>query len=187
MSVKRGDKRAPSGENRLNVPLGDMKREFAAWCRRQDVTASDAVRQLIARVLRDNSVLRLRPVRAEDAASGRVAIRIALSTAEHAALTELAQRMGFTRRRLMVAMVRALILRQPQFGDREIVALEESNYQLAAIGRNLNQIARVLNAEPGKAGQHDRLAVIQALRRQIHEHLEKVQQLHHANLARWRR
>lgn len=164
-----------------------MKGEFTAWCHRQDVSVNDAVRQMVARVLRDKSVLQLHSVQTSDASDGRIAIRIALSTAEHSALSELAQRMGFTRRRLIVAMVRALVLRQPQFGNREIAALEESNYQLAAIGRNLNQIARALNAAPGRAGQHDRLAVIEALRREIHAHLEKVQQLHHANLSRWRR
>lgn len=102
-------------------------------------------------------------------------------------MREVAARMGFTTSRFFVAMVRALAMRQPQLGEREVAALEESNYQLAAIGRNLNQIARALNADLGVAGQRDRLVVIDALRREIHAHLEKVHDMQRANLERWQR
>ncbi|HDR9053163.1 TPA: plasmid mobilization relaxosome protein MobC [Burkholderia vietnamiensis] len=71
--------------------------------------------------------------------------------------------------------------------DQEVAALETSNYQLAAIGRNLNQLARALNANPALSAQRGRLIVIDALRREIDAHLKAVHDMQRANLERWRR
>ncbi|KVW85963.1 plasmid mobilization relaxosome protein MobC [Burkholderia cepacia] len=95
--------------------------------------------------------------------------------------------MGFALSRFLVAMVRAQITSHPQLGDREVAALEASNYQLAAIGRNLNQIARALNAQPLAVPQQHRLAVIDSLRREIDAHLKAVHDMQRTNLERWRR
>ncbi|MEK6383067.1 MAG: hypothetical protein V4797_00525 [Paraburkholderia tropica] len=73
------------------------------------------------------------------------------------------------------------------WGEREVAVFETSNYQLAAIGRNLNQLARTLNANPALAAQRGRLIVVDALRREIDARLKAVHDMQRANLARWRR
>lgn len=63
----------------------------------------------------------------------------------------------------------------------EIDALGESNYQLLALGRNLNQVARRLNE-----GQHEPITVerIEALRRRIEKHTKLVSNAIRASLER---
>lgn len=174
-----------SRSDRIDVPLGDMKSEFTAWCQRQDVTVNDAVRQMVARVL--GMDVRQLPHVASTDGDERVSIKVQFSRGEYEAVNWTAGHMGFTLSRLLVAMVRAQITGDPQLGARELAALEASNYQLAAIGRNLNQIARALNAQPLAAAQPHRLALVDGLRREIDAHLKTVHDMQRANLARWRR
>lgn len=64
----------------------------------------------------------------------------------------------------------------------EVDALGESNYQLLALGRNLNQIARHMNEggyEPVTAER------IEALSRIIDNHTEKVSRAIRASIERW--
>ncbi|WP_183708541.1 plasmid mobilization relaxosome protein MobC [Paraburkholderia tropica] len=162
-----------------------MKDEFTAWCQRQDVTVNDAVRQMVARVL--GADVRQLPHVASANGDERVSVKVQFSAGEYEAVRLVAQRMGFTLSRFLVAMVRAQITRYPQLGEREVTALEASNYQLAAIGRNLNQIARALNAQPSAVPQPHRLVLIDALRAEIDAHLKTVHDMQRANLARWHR
>ncbi|WP_253590691.1 plasmid stabilization protein [Burkholderia multivorans] len=171
--------------DRIDVPLGDMKSEFMAWCQQQGVSVNDAVRQMVARVL--GSDVRQLPPMASGNGDERIAVKVQFSRGEYEAVSGAAKRMGFTLSRFLVAMVRAQIIRYPQLGDREVAALEMSNYQLAAIGRNLNQLVRTLNANPALIAQRGRLIVIDALRREIDAHLKSVHDMQRANLERWRR
>ncbi|MBU9413502.1 plasmid mobilization relaxosome protein MobC [Burkholderia multivorans] len=171
--------------DRIDVPLGDMKSEFMAWCQQQGVSVNDAVRQMVAHVL-GADVRQLPHVVSADG-DERVSVKVQFSAGEYEAVRLVAQRMGFTLSRFLVAMVRAQVTSHPQLGEREVAALEASNYQLAAIGRNLNQLARTLNANPDLAAQRGRLIVVDALRREIEAHLKTVHDMQRANLARWRR
>lgn len=174
-----------SRSDRIDVPLGDMKGEFTAWCQRQGVTVNDAVRQMVARVL--GTDVRQLPHVPSAGGDERVSIKVQFSRGEYEAVSQTAEYMGFTLTRFLVAMVRAQIMGDPQLGARELAALEASNYQLAAIGRNLNQIARALNAQPLAAARPHRLALVDSLRREIDAHLKAVHDMQRANLTRWRR
>lgn len=44
-------------------------------------------------------------------------------------------------------MVQAAVMREPVLTNKELEAVRESNRELAAVGRNLNQIARAINEE----------------------------------------
>ncbi len=52
---------------------------------------------------------------------------------------------GMTPSRWISALVQSNILKQPVMNDAELQVLRASNRELAAIGRNLNQIAKSLN------------------------------------------
>jgi hypothetical protein len=62
--------------------------------------------------------------------------------------------------------------------------LRESNRQLAAIGRNLNQLVRALNSDARATNRITR-AEIKTLAEQIEEHKTKVATLLEQNLNRW--
>ena len=65
---------------------------------------------------------------------------------------------------------------------RELEALGESNYQLLAIGRNLNQVAKHLNE-----GSPEQLTVreIRELRQQIDVHTAAVAKAIRESIDRW--
>ena len=85
-------------------------------------------------------------------------------------------------RRYVVDAVRAALTQEPQFGMAEVEALGQSNYQLQAIGRNLNQMARRLNADqPGSPS----IAALERLAAKIDAHTEIVQAAMRASLERW--
>jgi galactokinase len=84
----------------------------------------------------------------------------------------------------IVNLVRVHAFKEPQFVAAEIDALMESNRQLAAIGRNLNQIARNLNLDLNASYQVT-LEAIEALAKDIKSHRGKVAALMEANLNRW--
>ncbi|WP_041373121.1 plasmid mobilization relaxosome protein MobC [Xanthomonas citri] len=81
-----------------------------------------------------------------------------------------------------VDAIRAGLTGEPQFGTKEVDALGESNYQLLAIGRNLNQIARRLNE-----GKSARVTVeqIKMLADRIDQHTKKVADAIRASQERW--
>ncbi|KEZ72153.1 MULTISPECIES: plasmid mobilization relaxosome protein MobC [Pseudomonas] len=85
-------------------------------------------------------------------------------------------------RRWIIDAIRAELTHEPKFGTSEIYALGESNYQLLALGRNLNQIARRLNE-----GSYEPVTVqrIEALSRIIDKHTDLVSSAIRASLERW--
>ena len=85
-------------------------------------------------------------------------------------------------RRWIIDAIRAGLTHEPQFGMAEIDALGESNYQLLAIGRNLNQVAKAMNE-----GRRDSVTIesIELLRATIQAHTKKVSDAIRASLERW--
>ncbi len=65
---------------------------------------------------------------------------------------------------------------------QEIEILGQSNFQLLAVGRNLNQIARRLNE-----GKHEPVTVerIEELKEIIDAHVQKASDSIRANIERW--
>ncbi|MFP6557100.1 plasmid mobilization relaxosome protein MobC [Paraburkholderia sp. B3] len=80
-------------------------------------------------------------------------MNIQLTSEENSLVCAAASTEGLRRTEWIVKLIRATLLRQPQFNRAEIDALAESSRQLAAIGRNLNQIARTLNLDPNASYQ----------------------------------
>ena len=111
-------------------------------------------------------------------------IRISLTTTEHAAVAKIAEERECSVQWWIVSLIRAALTRGLTVGGAELKALSESNYQLMAIGRNLNQIAHHINADPSK---HDmlRAAQIADLTTKIEEHRRHVAALIYASSQRW--
>lgn len=107
---------------------------------------------------------------------------ILLTSSEKAAIKDRAHLERCSMRRWIIDAIRVGLTHEPQFGMDEIDALGESNYQLLALGRNLNQLARCLNA-----GEYEPVTVdrIEALTGLIQKHTEVVSQAIRASLERW--
>lgn len=114
----------------------------------------------------------------------RVQTNIGLTPDENHRVAELAAKQGVNRTTWIVNLIRAQTLREQQFSPAELDALMESNRQLAAIGRNLNQIARNLNLDLN-AGRSVTVEAIETIAGEIKQHRRKVSTLMDANLNRW--
>ena len=87
-------------------------------------------------------------------------------------------------------MVQAAVMREPVLTNKELEAVRESNRELAAVGRNLNQIARVINEEVASGRKLTasgllRLQSLQEVNASVAELREKIDQLVVARNRAW--
>ena len=168
----------------VHIRSNDLQNRWRAYCDRAGVTQSEALRALMVHALGDTS----QPLSAVQFLPGRGChqrIELRLTPSEYAASQQAARAVGLSPNRWIVALIRAHLGGEPQFGATELAALSESNAQLASIGRNLNQMARALNA--GSAVGPRCLAMVEALAREVDVHLDKVYRVVRANVERWGR
>jgi len=173
----------------LVVVLKDLKKPWEAWCRARQVTPSEAVRQVLRRVIEGAPASDTLPHQADFGGSktggSKKRLEIRLTDVELAALKAVADREGMSVPRWLTGLVRLHLTGEPQFGEDEVRALTRSNQLLLALGRNVNQIARNMNARA--ESDELTLAQIEYLADLIRSHTEAVSALLTANSRRWRR
>jgi hypothetical protein len=192
--------------NRISVDLKSSKADWLGWCRSVRLPPSEALRELVSRLKPGQWPQPAKEANAPPSNRARskgVAARpkVPLSDQEWADVSALAQGEGMTVPRWIVALIRAHVSGTPQIGPPTIDALRASNLELQAIGRNLNQAARALNAiidhlDHGRLSQAaeglrtQRGEHVQGLVRQvkatIDEHLPIVSAVLTDNVSRWR-
>ena len=91
---------------------------------------------------------------------------------------------GMTPSRWISALVQSNILRQPVMDDAELQGLRTSNRELAAIGRNINQIAKALN-ETFHETERVRLDRLAELSRAVEGNRMAIQSLVRASQNTW--
>lgn len=173
-----------SRPNQMTLDLGIYKAPWLEWCAANGVKPGQAFRQIIAKLTASSA----------SSESGRKVHRqremptrqmeLHFTPSEHAQVTALAGEQGFSPTKWVVALVRAHLTKQSQFGQSELERLAQSNQQLLALGRNLNQIAKALNSSPQHAGSVP-VELLTALRTTIHTHTQTVSMIMRANVERW--
>lgn len=171
-------------EPRITVRLGSLRKGWASFCKSRDVSEAEGVRILIGNALKPTKQGGI--VCDTDETKPKARLELRLTVSELDTLKTRAEGAGFTVNRYIVAMIRAGLTESAQFGEQELMTLADSNYQLSAIGRNLNMLARDLKATPGTIEPY-RFKVLEHLKKQIDEHLKYTHGLIQANLARWKR
>jgi len=176
----------------LNVHLGDLKHPWLAYCERIGRKPGAVLKEAVEAQLRKvegapegkgiSAAQAPRSVVAEKPDSPGKRIEIRLRASEREALQGLAELEGCSAQQWIVNVVRGALTHQPQFGMRELAALGESNYQLLAIGRSLNQIARRMNeGQPASLT----LGEIEEVRRLVTSHTQVVSAMLRASTERW--
>lgn len=170
------------------VPQG-MKDAFGRYAAARDETSSSALLSLVKHVVKSAHIEggEMSPPKAPPLRAERVTVR--LSTEEVAAAEPFAEEFGGLRE-WIVALVRSKIRPDaPQFTQEEAKALYESNRELWAIGRNVNQIAHAINLDMQQAGHlvgsAAKVRELEDLRAAIDRHTAKVIQLCNASFDRW--
>ena len=155
------------------------KQKWQQFCQANGMTESGMMRFMMNQVLPDiasNDEF-------NEAKSNKITIR--LSDHEMQKLTTQAVEEGYIyRTSWATACVMANLTRTPVLTEGEIKALRESNRQLAAVGRNLNQIARVLNIDYRYSDKFTR-EMIQVLDAKFEKHKAMVNDLINKSCKRW--
>ncbi len=171
----------------ITVDLGELKVSWLAWCQQHQITPSHALRQVLRQAMdktsRQASAPGTRVLKRRERATSRMKLNVTPS--ELVALRTFARHEGYVPTKWVVAMIRTRLTGAPHVSQAELEGLARSNQQLLALGRNLNQIAKVLNASP-----QDRTAfrpeLITELSRVIRAHTDKVAGVLRGSLERWR-
>ena len=170
----------------ITVDLGELKAPWLAWCQQQAVTPSHAFRQVLRQALdghrKQSAPPRQRVTRRRERATARMKVNVTPS--ELTALRTCAQLEGYQPTAWVVAMIRTKLTGEPHVGQPELAALTRSNQQLLALGRNLNQIAKVLNTGPQNRSAFQ-VEAITELSRVIQAHTDKVSDVLRGTVARW--
>ncbi|RMP15595.1 MULTISPECIES: plasmid mobilization relaxosome protein MobC [Pseudomonas syringae group] len=168
----------------LNVYLGPVKELWSDYCESLGKKPGAAIKEAIEQQLKTADALPAPRVyrQTEVAKEPKQRFELLLTASEKAAVKERSHVERCSMRRWVVDAIRTGLTHEPQFGMSEIEALGESNYQLLAIGRNLNQLARRLNE-----GAYEPVTVerIEALSRIIDKHTDVVSAAIGASLERW--
>jgi hypothetical protein len=180
----------PAGS--FTVALGDgLKARLMTAARAAGTAPAVLARRAIAEALRDQAEEQHLAVPVSRPGERLKEIRVRLPETATALLAAAAYAAGMTRSAYVTAAVIGIAERSragrgpdPQSTGLQRAgtlreALVKSNATLAPIGRNLNQVARVLNTHPGRMSKSDRESLALVAQR-IVEHLELVSGLLHA-------
>ncbi len=166
--------------NRINIDLQGYKQKWLDYCKANNVTPSEAFRQIVAKLTST-----MAPVTAHMAATADANIRreVRLTEFELAQAEAVAYQEGFSLPRWIVALINARLEGTPQLGQQELEVLARSNQQLLALGRNLNQLVRIANGDSAQVlcGKED----IETLRLFVTDHVRRVAAVLSANVKRW--
>ncbi len=169
----------------VTVDLGDLKAPWQVWCQDHRITPSHALRNAIRQAMDGKTTQappRIRVSQKRERATARMELN--LTSSELAALKKMAGHEGYLPTKWVVAMIRTKLTGQPHVGQPELERLTRSNQQLLALGRNLNQIAKVLNISPQNRDAF-RVEVITELSRVIRAHTDKVSDVLRGTVERW--
>lgn len=170
---------------RVRVPH-ELQEQWEAWCAKTGTKPADAMRAAMRRIIQGDTLdVRQGLVnqvdgQPDDGPKERVEVRFTPS--EHQGIMTRAEAEGCSSQRWIVNCVRASLTHEPQYTMETTKALWESSYQLRAIGKNLNQIAKRLNEGGQGSIKSEQMEKLTAY---IYRHTDKVAALQDASLSRW--
>ncbi|MGB0893809.1 MAG: plasmid mobilization protein [Parashewanella sp.] len=157
----------------------DEKINWQGFCQSCGISQSDMLRMMINRVAPNDSI----NSDFQEVRTNRITIRFTSDNLNK--ITYKAKAEGYPNQSNWArATVLASLYREPVLSNDEVNVLRESNRQLAAIGRNLNQIARVLNIEFRESDKITK-EMIEMLENRLNQHKQKVNDLLNKNCQRW--
>jgi predicted DNA binding CopG/RHH family protein len=149
--------------------------QIAAHALSRGVSESELLRQALRREL-DGDPRPAQPAAPErdETSTARITVRIPSFVADAAKMR--AQAAGMAPSRWIANLVQSNVARHPVLADCELQSLEATTRELAALGRNINQIARALNQAHFEAERIrlDRLADLAALIATIREEIRSL-------------
>lgn len=160
----------------------DTKTAFRAAAAKHGTSESRLLQLLIETLLKNNSDGGGSSIPPTEIKDDRFSFR--LSAKLKGDLAHRAKEQGASPGSYLVALCRAHLSQEPYLTERELEVLRQSNSELTAIGRNINQIAKALNrsldnADMARSTELERVAAL------IKSHRDYVRSLLRANLSSW--
>lgn len=175
-----------SARYQVRLPA-ELKAQWEQHCEKKGTSQHSLIRALMRYVIQDDMPPEVRRWIAEqtegvpdDGPKERLEVR--LTPTEFQSVKVRSEAEGCSPQRWVVNCVRASLTHEPQFTMETTKALWESSYQLRAIGRNLNQIAKRLNE--GKSAKVT-TEQMEKLSSYIYRHTDIVASVQDASLSRW--
>lgn len=173
----------------------DLAARFTAAAKQRGTTPSAALKALMTAYLDDFVPAQSRAPNPETDDLQKIRMRVALPAYLKTALDERALVDGFSASAWIGCMIQSILMESPVMTDKEIVLLRYANRQLAAVGRNINQIARNMNraalmeipadpADPIKANDL-RVELLDELRQSIAMQRQAISKLVKARYRAW--
>lgn len=170
----------------LSVHLGALRESWDAYCADLGKKPGTVIRELVGAELARHEGKQERPNAKQmmDEADARPKIRkeVRFTQSEYDQIEAACELEQVSFQRWFINLVRANLTTEPQFNMKETQVLWESCYQLRAIGRNINQIAKQLNEGKSREVGERKLDYLVEL---INSHTEHVNNLVAANVSRW--
>ena len=195
MSPQKAERMSPKSGKLEARCSASMEAAFENLANQSGVRPSQLLRRFVEEELKTAGLdqQELSPAPEKEKRSERVAVRF--SKAEMEAIQSLSENFGGPREWL-VALARSRISSDtPQFSLKEVQALYESNRELWAIGRNINQIAHAVNLDMEEGGRMESgvaglrgvegLKELAGLKAMIDAHTAHVMAVCNASLDRW--
>ncbi|BCA64652.1 hypothetical protein [Fluviibacter phosphoraccumulans] len=169
----------------VTVRLGALREPLAIYCAASGLSTSDAIRELVSTNLLELPASTM-PINIDDEAEPRVRLELRLTPTERAAIEARCARDGFTSaNRWVVSLIRANLMKEPEFGETGLDALHESNRLLAPLARNLNQLTRDVR-QIGIQVPAYRFQILENLQSAIAAHTKVIATVISRNVGRWR-
>jgi len=159
----------------------ETKQRFASAAARQSLSESALLKRLVEQMLASGGGNEGAPPAPEQVRNARVTLRLVAD--DQALLRERAAARTMPAATYVSSLVRAHLRQVAPLPDREIAALRSVVNELAALGRNLNTMTRLLHqgsrqSGPGRGEVRIMLRLCEALR-------DHVRSLVNANLVSW--
>lgn len=161
----------------------DAKRKSAlqSLCQNKGIKVAQLLRMMVDKVT--NNFVEADDSPPDETKSESLMLRLFPSIMQK--MTDRAKTEGFPSRTTWLnSLVKSVLNAQPVLTDTEANALRHSSRELAAIGRNLNQIAKVLNTE-FRASDIITKEAIDTLSKKIERHYETSMALINKSKSRW--
>lgn len=166
----------------LNVYLGDLKDPWLHFCQTLHQKPGTVLKQFIQTQLNGETGKIFQQTSESPDDTKKHRFEVLLTPTEKAAVELRSSQEGCSQRRWVIHTIRAVLTKQAQFSLPEIEALGASNYQLLAIGRNLNQLVKAYHEGHRPSNV---VPLIEKLQQAIDHHTKKVSDALRASTERW--
>lgn len=162
----------------------EIKDDFSLNAKKNGTTDSKLLALLVNTFLKRNP---LPQGKVDDTEEGKKVRRVEIGLTANQAeeLNKRSVPMGMSGNAYVAALLRTHVKHAPYFSEEELNALREANRQLAALGKNVNQIARALNTSLDNADLA-RAAELDQVRQEVEQHRQAVANMVRQNMKAWR-